>query len=412
MTLKLTTSIVVLCIAISGLGAVIVEDIDALGALVSNTAAYIHAAGYPSETHQVVTEDGYILQMHRIPRGPNSDPGRARTPVFIMHGLTATSSAYIAVGANLSIAYNVVDAGFDVWLGNARGTVNGRSHSKLNPDNNRHASDFFDFSFEEIGMYDIPAMIDYVLDHTKNQKLHYIGHSQGCSTFLVMTSMLPEYNEKIITAHLLAPVGYMKYFPDRSLSLMARTTNMLYSMAQSSGIYEISGGGGGPVAARSESVLADWMPIPTSALDCDHASGDMAATCGVVGRDGSRNSIASAFIGGGGGASVKQFAHFGQNIRDKKFKRFDYGLLKNLAKYGSTREPAYDLGKITVEATLHYTVGDNLLHERDVLAMAADMPNARVRRIARDDFTHNDFIIAADAKELVNDYVVKALLSA
>lgn len=59
-------------------------------------------------------------------------------------------------------------------------------------------------------------------------------------------------------------------------------------MAQSSGIYEISGGGGGPVAARSESVLADWMPIPTSALDCDHASGDMAATCGVVGRDGSR----------------------------------------------------------------------------------------------------------------------------
>lgn len=66
-------------------------------------AAYIHAAGYPSETHQVVTQDGYILQMHRIPRGPNSDPGRARTPVFIMHGLTATSSAYIAVGANLSI---------------------------------------------------------------------------------------------------------------------------------------------------------------------------------------------------------------------------------------------------------------------------------------------------------------------
>lgn len=33
------------------------------------------------------------------------------------------------------------------------------------------------------GVIDIPAMIDYILAKTKNQKLHYIGHSQVLSSF-------------------------------------------------------------------------------------------------------------------------------------------------------------------------------------------------------------------------------------
>lgn len=59
-------------------------------------------------------------------------------------------------------------------------------------------------------MYDIPATIDYVLNVTNYKKLHYIGHSQGCTSFLVLVSSKPEYNEKLNIAVLLAPAVFMR----------------------------------------------------------------------------------------------------------------------------------------------------------------------------------------------------------
>lgn len=44
--------------------------------------------GYRSEVHKVTTEDGYILEMHRIPK----DGGK---PVLLMHGLLDSSSTWV-----------------------------------------------------------------------------------------------------------------------------------------------------------------------------------------------------------------------------------------------------------------------------------------------------------------------------
>ena len=53
--------------------------------------------GYPSETHEVITEDGYILQMHRIPFGKKSPPadGVERPAVYLQHGLLCSSADYV-----------------------------------------------------------------------------------------------------------------------------------------------------------------------------------------------------------------------------------------------------------------------------------------------------------------------------
>jgi predicted alpha/beta hydrolase len=53
----------------------------------------------------------------------------------------------------------MVRNGFDVWLGNNRGTTMSRKHSTLNPDKDRK---FWEFSFPELGDFDMPAQIDFV----------------------------------------------------------------------------------------------------------------------------------------------------------------------------------------------------------------------------------------------------------
>lgn len=99
--------------------------------------------------------------------------------------------------------------GFDVWLGNVRGNDHSLAHRTLSVD----SKEFWDFSFHEFGMYDLPAMFDLMLKVTNSPKGFFFGHSQGGSSYAVMNSMHPEFNEKIIQAHLFAPAVFMKYIP-------------------------------------------------------------------------------------------------------------------------------------------------------------------------------------------------------
>lgn len=100
----------------------------------------------------------------------------------------------------------LADEGFDVWLGNSRGVKVSREHRYLNPD----LSEYWDYSWHEIGKYDMPAMIDTILRITNQSSLQYIGHSQGTTTLFVMLSLWPEYNQKIISAHLMTPAVYFR----------------------------------------------------------------------------------------------------------------------------------------------------------------------------------------------------------
>lgn len=74
-------------------------------------------------------------------------------------------------------------------MANARGNVYSRGHLKYN--RNGWRSDrkkYWNFSWHEIGKYDIPTTIDYILEKTNFTKVHYIGHSQGSTSFFVMMS--------------------------------------------------------------------------------------------------------------------------------------------------------------------------------------------------------------------------------
>lgn len=63
---------------------------------------------------------------------------------------------------------------------------------------------------------------------------------QGTTSFLVLTSMLPEYNEKLLDAHLLAPVSNLKYIRRPIYKTLARFYTPLKRLLNIFRLYKIT----------------------------------------------------------------------------------------------------------------------------------------------------------------------------
>ncbi|CAK1556243.1 unnamed protein product [Leptosia nina] len=343
--------------------------------------------GYPLEEHTVETSDGYILGVHRIPYGRDNKDERNRPVVFLMHGLLSSSADYVLMGPGSSIGYILAEEGFDVWMGNGRGNYYSRKHKRLRPDALLN-TEFWDFSWDEIGNIDVAAMIDYALEHTGRSRLHYIGFSQGTTTFFVLASLKPEYNDKIISMHALAPVAYMANNRNLLFNALAPFSRTLTRLANLIGIGEFMPNSliftwAGQALCRDQVI---FQPICSSILF-------------LVGgwNEKQHNSTMMPVIFGHtpAGASVRQFAHYGQGIAGNKFRRFDFGMLKNLRVYGRIGAPDYDLGKITTPVFLHYSVNDPLAHVNDVDKLFKELRNPVGKFKIQDvDFSHLDFVYA------------------
>uniref|UniRef100_A0A2A4K5R5 Lipase n=1 Tax=Heliothis virescens TaxID=7102 RepID=A0A2A4K5R5_HELVI len=360
---------------------------------------------YPVEVHNVTTEDGYILQMHRIPHGrdANNDPNRKRPVVFVMHGLLSSSADFVIMGPGSALGYILAEEGFDVWMGNARGNYYSRRHIRLNPDAILSTA-FWRFSWDEIGNIDVPTMIDYALEVSGQERLHYIGHSQGTTAFFVMGSMRPDYNEKVISMHALAPVAYMANNRNLLLRVLASYSNNIESIASLIGIGEFMPNSvvftwAGQAMCRDEVI---FQPICSNIL----------FLVGGWNEDQHNTTMMPAIFGHTpAGASVRQFAHYGQGISDRGFRRYDQGSrLSNYRAYGSFRPPSYDLSKVTTPVFLHYSDSDPLAHVNDVDRLFRELGRPIGKfRVPMSSFSHLDFIYAINGKELLYDRVINLI---
>uniref|UniRef100_A0A2A4K595 Partial AB-hydrolase lipase domain-containing protein n=1 Tax=Heliothis virescens TaxID=7102 RepID=A0A2A4K595_HELVI len=316
---------------------------------------------YPVEVHCVTTDDGYILEMHRIPHGrdANNDPNQRRTVVFVMHGLISSSADFVIMGPGRALAYILAEEGFDVWMGNARGNYYSRRHVLLDPEAHINNA-FWKFSWDEIGHKDLPVMIDYVLDVTGEQRLHYVGHSQGTTAFFVLGSMLPAYNDKIISMHALAPVAYMAHNENLLFKILAPYSNKIERIASLLGIGEF----------LPHSIIYTWAgeAFCRDKVVFQPICSNILFLIGGWNENQQNTTMMPAIFGHvPAGASVRQFAHYGQGISGKQFRRYDHGtVLENIIKYGSFIPPRYDLFKITAPVFLHYSDADPLAHVKDV----------------------------------------------
>ena len=83
------------------------------------------------------------------------------------------------------------------------------------------------YSWNEIGIYDIPAMIDHITAQTEQKKIFMISHSQGSTAFFVMASERPEYREKVIASFPMAPAVFMSRTKSPLFQVLASFANQI-----------------------------------------------------------------------------------------------------------------------------------------------------------------------------------------
>lgn len=352
--------------------------------------------GYPTEEHSVITDDGYILRIFRIL--PKCNGTSKALPVVTMHGIYDSSDEYILPGPKTGLGYVLSRNCYDVWAANHRGNVYSRRHVRLNPDTDL---EFWEYTFDEHGYYDIPAIVDYVLNATQQTKLNYIGHSQGTTDFFVMTSLRPEYNDKIQLSLLIAPVAYMGHIRSFIPKLLAQAHAPLAQILKQLGIGELLG-------------RRQIVHFVTEFL-CQFAPEDI---CGVgftlttgykQGYIKPRN-LAVVFGHLISGISSKDLTHFAQLISSGRFQRFDYGMAGNMKKYGSVIPPEYELSKITSAVVLLCARNDYVSELEDIAILRSKLQNVVEYYIVRDPYwSHNDYFYATKAPKLVFPKILEHL---
>ena len=164
------------------------ETPDFINSIAKSTRKYTN--NLVTETHFAQTLDNVELKMFRF--GKHEANEETRPVVFMQHGLGSSSDLWILT-QNQSLAYTLFDLGYDIWLGNFRGNQYSKNDTTIEAgDIILETSDFWDHSFYEMAVYDLPAQLNYVLNYTGAEKLHYFGHSMGTLTMFLALDLFSQ----------------------------------------------------------------------------------------------------------------------------------------------------------------------------------------------------------------------------
>ncbi|NWV47800.1 LIPM Lipase, partial [Daphoenositta chrysoptera] len=293
--------------------------------------------GYPSEEYEVMTEDGYFLSLNRIPHG-RGDPGPSgsRPPVLIVHAFCLDGGDWVDNFPDSSLAFILADAGYDVWIGNNRGSSWSRRHLTLSI----ASEEFWDFSFHEMAMYDLPAMVDFILVQSGQEWLFYVGHAQGTSLGFIAFSSLPHLAKKIRLFFALAPVYTLRHARGTMSKLLFLPDILLKEMF---GTRELV------LVGRKEKLLL--VEKCSRSLAAELCANEIFLIGGFDRKNLNISRLDVYLSHFPDYTSVKTLLHWSQTAKTGKFRQFDYGL-RNVEKYNQLRPPSYRIEDMRVPVAL------------------------------------------------------------
>ncbi|EFJ50873.1 hypothetical protein VOLCADRAFT_43059, partial [Volvox carteri f. nagariensis] len=384
----------------------------------ASVAELVVPHGYPLDVHNVQTDDGFILSILRIPHGraatnatwgssvgshQKADQAARRPVVFLQHGLLDSAAGFLLNGPGRSLAFLLADAGYDVWLGNVRGSTLSRTHLYLDPSSQL----FWQWSYDEIAAYDMPAMLQYALRTSGATSLRYVGHSQGTTSgdFLIFP-FPPKLHACVclsVSLFLIVSVRmYISFLPPHAPLPKMFTLLGLHEFLPSQ-----------QLMAELEGRLCAVQPYLCVSF--------LAALCGYNpdNLDNSRLPLYLRYTPAG--TSVQNMAHWAQAIRSRApntMSFFDYGVncasrsgRCNQLMYGSISPPRYNLTAIATPLAL-FTGGscDRLSTPIDLEYLLESLGPGVVQLSKNlEAYEHLDFIWGIDAKEALYDDVLRFL---
>jgi len=369
-----------------------------------NISQMIQSKGYVCEDHKVITPDGYILGVFRIPYGRNSSSSKPGKPVLLQHGLLDAGTSWVMNFPEQSLGYMLADAGYDVWIGNSRGNRYSRAHVKYNP---QHDEAFWDFSWDEMANIDLPSMIYYILNVTQQTQIGYVGHSQGTMIGFAQfgnPDSIVQNNVSFWVA--LAPVAHVGHIesPLRYLSTptIQKDLELYWHL----------------LFGKNEFLPSDAITRWLGAVACarvvvekDICENIFFILMGPEKKNLNETRLPVYIAHEPDGTSVKNMIHFAQGVQGNNFQAYDYGTAeKNRQHYNQTTPPAYPIRPMKVPTAIFHGGEDWLADPTDVQYILDQIQkDTLVFQKYIPNYNHIDFIWAMTANQDVYTDVVNLM---
>ncbi|KAJ4299799.1 cholesterol esterase [Kalmusia sp. IMI 367209] len=355
--------------------------------------------GYYAEEHVVQTGDGYLLGLHRLAwrRGEedarvNAGPhkgGAKKKVVYLHHGLLMNSEVWVCLTEReRCLPFELVERGYDVWLGNNRGNKYSKKSVRCAPTDQK----FWNFSMDQFAFHDIPDSIEYILKTTHQPSLSYIGFSQGTAQAFATLSIHPDLNDKVDVFIALAP----------AMSPPGLTSGIVNSFVKASpDILFLAFGRKSilPSTTMWQSIL--YPPIFVRLIDTS-----LQFLFGWTASNITAHQKLAAYPHLYSYTSTKSVVHWFQIIRNGVFQMYDDdapSVLSNASKYYKVAK--FPTRNIKTPIVLVYGGSDSLV---DINVMLKELPRHTIAKEIPH-YEHLDFLWASSVDQLVFPHVFEAL---
>ena len=362
-------------------------------------------SGYNFEEHKIRTEDGYILTAWRIPKKINDTNNKKRNPIILQHGLIDSSYTWLILEKEFSLPFYLVDNNYDVWLTNTRGNAVCFEHeNKDEYDSHDAYSKYWDFSFHEMAIYDLPANVNYIKLITGFNKVNYISHSQGGLIYFILYSINPIFIENNINFFFSLGTVVTTY---TSNSLLVKYGSFL-KMSDYLNFLHIK-----------NNFVFDMEFYHLIGKFCKYFKSTCFLFVNFIISNGFNThrinikKLFSEFLFAPAGTSAKNLSHWNQIYLRKKFSQYDYGKKKNKEIYGSEEPPEYNLTEFInykVKTILYISDMDPFSNWNDLnhlLKYLKNNTNVKIKKMVN--YNHLDFLWSDDAKKDIYDEIVDTL---